>query len=223
MSIHLWQTPCDCHNWLEYFRWWIKIVGISIIVVPFNEEYNNSYSMRCLNKWTGILEFSIPGPSVVRKRISANPRLNQHNPRSKFDLWFNSVPWRMISTIQRLNYGLNLTHLARWINSLIGWKSSQTNQNGRLTLCWFCFNPEPDEERKAIQATWRFFWIWFYNSLTDEPFHIRFSHAFSSSHITDKPLFGDPENVLHDEGEARNSTLTSDLRGRNRCLLAAVM
>ena len=50
-----------------------------------------------------------------------------------------------------------------------------------------------------------------------------FSRAFSSSHITDRPLFSDPENVLHNEDEARNSTFTSDLRGRNRHLLAAVI
>ena len=103
---------------------------------------------------------------LVRKSISANPRLNCPNPRNKFVLRLNSVPRSLISTIQGLNKGLNLTHLARWINSLIRWKSSQTNQNGGLTLCWFCFNPEPGEDRNAIQATWWFFRIWFY----------RFSH-----------------------------------------------
>ena len=41
-------------------------------------------------------------------------------------------------------------------------------------------------------------------------------------HNTDRPLFGDPRNVLHYEGEARNFNI-STLRGRNRRLLAAVM
>ena len=41
-------------------------------------------------------------------------------------------------------------------------------------------------------------------------------------HNTDRPLFGDPRNVLHNEGEARNFNI-STLRGRNRRLLAAVM
>ena len=58
--------------------------------------------------------------SVVRKPISANPRLNRPNPRNKFVLRLNSVPRSSISAIQGLNSGLNLTHLARWINSLIG-------------------------------------------------------------------------------------------------------
>ena len=41
------------------------------------------------------------------------------------------------------------------------------------------------------------------------------------SHNTDRPLFGDPRNVLHN-GEARNFNI-STLRGRNRRLLADVM
>ena len=41
-------------------------------------------------------------------------------------------------------------------------------------------------------------------------------------HNTDRPLFGDPRNILHNEGEARNFNI-STLRGRNRRLLAAVM
>ena len=40
---------------------------------------------------------------VVRKPISANPRLNRPNPRNKFVLRLNSVPRSSISTIQRLN------------------------------------------------------------------------------------------------------------------------
>ena len=65
----------------------------------------------------------------------------------------------------------------------------------------------------------------FYFTILSRTSHSAFGFPGPSTsfHITDRPLFGDPENVLHDEGEARNSTLTSDLRGRNRCLLAAVM
>ena len=40
---------------------------------------------------------------VVRKPISANPRLNRLNPRNKFVLRLNSVPRSSISTIQGLN------------------------------------------------------------------------------------------------------------------------
>ena len=40
---------------------------------------------------------------VVRKPISANPRLNCPNPRNKFTLRSNSVPQSSISTIQGLN------------------------------------------------------------------------------------------------------------------------
>ena len=114
--------------------------------------------------WTRACERRVQAP-VVRKPINANPRLNRQNPRRIF-------------TNRRI----------------IGWKRSQTNQNGGLTLCWICFNPEPREERKAIQATWRLFRIWFYCSLTDEPFRVRFSRAFSSFHTKDRSLFGDPQN-----------------------------
>ena len=40
---------------------------------------------------------------VVRKPISANPRLNRPNPRNKFIPRLNSVPRSSISTIQGLN------------------------------------------------------------------------------------------------------------------------
>ena len=40
--------------------------------------------------------------------------------------------------------------------------------------------------------------------------------------FSNRPLFGDPQTVLHDEGVARNFDI-STLRGRNRRLLAAVM
>ena len=34
--------------------------------------------------------------------------------------------------------------------------------------------------------------VYFTTSLTDEPFRVRFSRPFSSSHIAGRPLFGDP-------------------------------
>ena len=93
---------------------------------------------------------------VVRKPISANPRLNRPNPRNKFILRLNSVPRSSVSTIQGLRVKFNTA--ARWINSLIGWKSSQTNQNGELTVWWLCFNTGLSKERKAIPATWPLRW-----------------------------------------------------------------
>ena len=44
-----------------------------------------------------------PQAPVVRKPISANPRLNCPDPRNKFVLRLNSVPRSSISTIQGLN------------------------------------------------------------------------------------------------------------------------
>ena len=38
---------------------------------------------------------------------------------------------------------------------LIGRKSEQSNQNGGVTVCWFCFNAGPGRERKAIRASRR--------------------------------------------------------------------
>ena len=92
-----------------------------------------------------------PAP-VVRKPISVNPRLNRPNPWNKFVLRLNSVPRSSISTIQGLNQGLNLTHLARWIKETVSRvaharlsasrsthavisRSNLSNQNGGLTLC----------------------------------------------------------------------------------------
>ena len=42
-------------------------------------------------------------PPVVRKPISANPRLNRPNPQNKFILRLNSVPRSMISALQGIN------------------------------------------------------------------------------------------------------------------------
>ena len=57
---------------------------------------------------------------VPGKPISVNRGLNRLNPGIKFILRLISVPESTISTIQRINQGLNLTHLERSMNSLIG-------------------------------------------------------------------------------------------------------
>ena len=60
---------------------------------------------------------------VPQKPISANRGLNLTNRRLKFIPWLDSVPESPISAGQGINEGLNLIHLARSINSLIGEKS----------------------------------------------------------------------------------------------------
>ena len=57
---------------------------------------------------------------VPGKPISVNRGLNRLNPGIKFILRLISVPESTISSIQRINQGLNLTHLERSMNSLIG-------------------------------------------------------------------------------------------------------
>ena len=49
-----------------------------------------------------VVECEIQAP-VVRKPISANPRLNRPNPRNKFILRLNSVPQSSISTTRGIN------------------------------------------------------------------------------------------------------------------------
>ena len=121
----------------------LKQLGVFLLPPGWDASPSQGYPQHCFCWYPFIHQ-----APVVRKRISANPRLNRPNPRNKFVLRLNFVPRSSISTIQGLNYGLNLTHLARWINLLIGWKSSQTNQNGGLTLCRFCFNHEPGWGKK---------------------------------------------------------------------------
>ena len=57
---------------------------------------------------------------VPEKPISINPRLNRPNPGIKFILRLDCVPQRTINTFQGINQELNLIHLERSINSLIG-------------------------------------------------------------------------------------------------------
>lgn len=161
---------------------------------------------------------------VVGKPITANPRLGRPKPRSKFILRLSCVPRSSISTIQGLNWGLNLTHLSRWINSLIKWKSSQTNQNGGLTLCWFYFNCEPGEERKAIQVAWPFFRINFDLTILSGTSHSAFGfpalfRVFTSR--ADCCLAIRTWNVLHDEGEASRCNVKGKIIGGIKGFLAS--
>ena len=62
--------------------------------------------------------------SVIRARFlktsnSVNPRVKSPNPGLKFNPRLNCVPQTPISANPGLNCGLNLTHSAGWINSLI--------------------------------------------------------------------------------------------------------
>ena len=55
---------------------------------------------------------------------------------------------------------LNVTNLVRWINSLIEWKSRQTNPAKEWTyslLIFLCGDAGPGKERNVVQATWRLF------------------------------------------------------------------
>ena len=64
------------------------------------------------------LQAPVPG-----KPIRANRGLNLANPGLKFILRLDSVPESTINTNLGINEGLNLIHLARSINSLIGGKT----------------------------------------------------------------------------------------------------
>ena len=66
----------------------------------------------------GRYQAPVPG-----KPISANRGLNLANPGLKFILRLDSVPESTINTNLGINEGLNLIHLARSINSLIGGKT----------------------------------------------------------------------------------------------------
>ena len=72
---------------------------------------------------------------VPGKPIRANRGLNLANPGLKFILRLDSVPESTINTNLGINEGLNLIHLARSINSLIGGKLDQNKQNGGLKFC----------------------------------------------------------------------------------------
>ena len=104
----------------------IQCIETKVPVNPFADigQYERE-KMPLINIATGTVAHLAP---VVRKPISANPRLNRPNPRDKFVLRLNSV------------------------NLLIGRKSSQTNQNGGLTLCLFsALIPSPVRKEKQFR------------------------------------------------------------------------
>ena len=105
----------------------------------------------------------------------ANRRLNRPNPRNKYFLRLNSVPRSSISTIR----GLNLTYLAKWINSPIRLKDGQKNSKWRTySLMIFLQIPGPTRKEKQNRCSY---------SLTDEPSRIPFNRNISSFFSKDGP------------------------------------
>ena len=68
---------------------------------------------------TGGSPLCTPGPGCSKADYRANRRLNLTNRGIKFIPRLDSVPESAINAIPGINEGLNLTHLARSINSLI--------------------------------------------------------------------------------------------------------
>ena len=87
-----------------------------------------------------------------------------------------------------------------------------------LRFLHFALMPSPARNEKQFSLPDDFSELDFTISLTDEPFRVWFSRAFSCFYNT----FGDPQTVLHDENEARIFNISA-LRDTNRRLLAAVM
>ena len=56
----------------------------------------------------------------------------------------------------------------------------------------FALIPSPVRKETQFKQPNDFSEFYFTASLTDEPFRVRFSRPFSSSHIAGRPLFGDP-------------------------------
>ena len=56
----------------------------------------------------------------------------------------------------------------------------------------FALIPSPVRKETQFKQSNDFSEFHFTDSLTDEPFLVRFSRAFSSFHIAGRPLFGDP-------------------------------
>ena len=87
----------------------------------------------------------------------------------------------------------------------------------------FALIPSPVRKEKQFRLPDDFSEFDFTDSLTDEPFRVRFSQLFRvlTSRV-DRCSAIRTWNVLHEEDEARNLNISA-LRGRNRHLLAAVM
>ena len=61
----------------------------------------------------------------------------------------------------------------------------------------FALIPSPIRKKTQFRLRDDFSEFDFHCSLTDEPFCVRFPRAFSSFHITDRPLFGDPQKKFY--------------------------
>ena len=81
-------------------KWWKSIKNSVVSILQW------SFAVVILRQRYGVIVRDViptlQAP-VVRKPISANPRLNRPNPQNKFVLRLNSVPRSSISTIQVLN------------------------------------------------------------------------------------------------------------------------
>ena len=102
------QSPYHTFQFLAYF--------------PFPAKFNNG------RIWDRHLA------PVPAKPIIANPGLNIANRGKNFIPRLDSVPESTIKTNPGMSNELNLTHLARTINSLIGGKSLSKQTNGGLTV-----------------------------------------------------------------------------------------
>ena len=108
---------------------------------------------------------------VPGKPIIANPGLNIANREINFIPRLDSVPESTMTTNLGINWVVNLTHLARTINSIIGgggWGSVfQNKQNGGSSLLFPFIDPQI-HVRKFQQREIDF------DQLTDEEFRSRY-------------------------------------------------
>ena len=86
----------------------------------------------------------------------------------------------------------------------------------------FVIMPLPVRKEKQFRLSDDFFEFDFTILSRTNHSALGFPALFRVSYHGQRPLFGDPQNVLHDEVEARNFNISA-LRGRNCRLLAAVM
>ena len=93
---------------------------------------------------------------------------------------------------------------------------------GDLHFAEFALIPSPVRKEKQFRLSDDFFEFDFTVLSRTSHSAFGFPSLFRVSHQGQRPLFGDPQNALHDEVEARNLNISA-LRGRNRRLLAAVM
>ena len=85
------------------FRHGFKVKTLAALFPPYLREMKTN-TAKFKSAAVLAIAFSVGCQApVVRKPISANPRLNRPNPQNKFVLRLNSVPRSSISTIQVLN------------------------------------------------------------------------------------------------------------------------